>query len=235
MNFTKKKILLSWSGGKDSAWALHLLRQQAEYEVVALLTTLNEPFQRVAMHGFREELLDQQAEAAGLPLWKVPLPWPCSNAEYESRMESVCQRAITEELYGIAFGDLFLEDIRAYRIEKLAKTGLEPIFPVWGIPTDQLARQMIAAGLKARLTCVDPRYLDASFAGREFDEPMLQELPASVDPCGERGEFHSFVYAGPMLTRAVPVAHSHTIMRDGFAYAELLPEMLASVNPHQAQ
>ncbi|MHB1023206.1 MAG: Dph6-related ATP pyrophosphatase [Acidobacteriaceae bacterium] len=235
MSSAKRKILLSWSGGKDSAWALHLLRQQAEYEVVALLTTLNQQFQRVAMHGFREELLDQQAEAAGLPLWKVPLPWPCSNAEYESRMEAVCRRAVAEGLHGIAFGDLFLEDIRAYRVEKLANTGLEPIFPVWGIPTDQLARQMISSGLKARLTCVDPQQLDASFAGHEFDEQLLQKLPASVDPCGERREFHSFVYAGPMFAHAIPVAYSHTVARDGFAYAELLPEVLAAANQYQAQ
>jgi uncharacterized protein (TIGR00290 family) len=235
MSSAKKKILLSWSGGKDSAWALHLLRQQQEYDVVALLTTINEHFQRVAMHGFREALLDEQAAAAGLPLWKVPLPWPCSNAEYETRMERICQRAVAEGLHGIAFGDLFLEDIRAYRIEKLAKTPLQPIFPVWGIPTDQLARQMIVSGLRARLTCVDPRCLDASFAGREFDEQLLQDLPASVDPCGERGEFHSFVYAGPMFTGAVPVAYSHTVLRDGFAYAELLPEATAATIPHPAQ
>ncbi len=219
----RKRVLLSWSGGKDSAWALHLLRQGGEYDVVALLTTLNEKFQRVAIHGFREELLDRQARAAGLPLWKIPLPFPCSNAIYEERMAGACERAVREGLHGVAFGDLFLEEIRAYRVEKLAGTGLEPLFPVWGIPTDRLAREMMAGGLKARLTCVDPRHLDASFAGREFDAQLLEDLPAEVDPCGERGEFHSFAYAGPMFERSIPVEYSHTVERDGYAYAELLP------------
>jgi len=220
----KRRILLSWSGGKDSAWALHLLRQQGEYEVAALLTTINERFRRVAIHGYREELLDQQAEAAGLPLWKVDLPFPCSNSEYESRMRGVCARAVAEGLHGIAFGDLFLEDIRAYRIEKLAGTGLEPIFPVWGLPTGMLARQMIAAGLEARLTCVDPRKLDRSFAGRSFDAELLADLPADVDPCGERGEFHTFACAGPMFSRTIPISRAETIERDCFIYAELLPK-----------
>jgi uncharacterized protein (TIGR00290 family) len=222
-----KRILLSWSGGKDSAWALHLLRQQPEYEVVALLTTINERYRRVAIHGFREELLDLQAESIGLPLWKVDLPFPCTNADYESRMAAVCERAVAEGLYGIAFGDLFLEDIRAYRIAKLAGTGLEPIFPVWtpdlGVSTAELARQMIAAGLRARLTCIDPRALDASFAGRTFDADLLADLPAEVDPCGERGEFHSFAFAGPMFRRIVSVLPAERVERDNFIYAELLP------------
>ena len=186
----RQPILLSWSGGKDSAWALHLLRQNPAYEVVALLTTLNEKFRRVAIHGFREELLDLQAEATGLPIWKVDLPFPCTNADYESRMAQICARAATEGLYGIAFGDLFLEDIRAYRIARLAGTGLEPIFPVWcadlGLTTAELARQMIAAGLRAHLTCIDPRSLDPFFAGRTFDAALLADLPPSVDPCGRR-------------------------------------------------
>jgi uncharacterized protein (TIGR00290 family) len=220
---TPRPILLSWSGGKDSAWALHLLRQDPRYKVVALLTTINEQFRRVAIHGFREELLDLQADAAGLPLWKVDLPFPCCNEDYESRMAAVCARAAAEGLHGIAFGDLFLEDIRAYRIAKLAGTGLEPIFPVWGIPTDSLARQMIAGGLKAHLTCVDPRSLSPSFAGRTFDAALLADLPTSVDPCGERGEFHTFAFAGPMFTRTVPVIPAHTVERDNFIYAELLP------------
>jgi uncharacterized protein (TIGR00290 family) len=222
-----KRILLSWSGGKDSAWALHLLRQQPQYEVVGLLTTLNERFRRVAIHGFREQLLDLQATSIGLPLWKVDLPFPCSNADYESRMATVCARAVDEGIHGIAFGDLFLEDIRAYRIEKLAPTGLEPIFPVWtpglGITTAQLARQMIAAGLRAHLTCVDPRHLDASFAGRTFDASLLADLPASVDPCGERGEFHSFAFAGPIFSRPISVVPGETVTRDNFTYADLLP------------
>ena len=219
----RKRILLSWSGGKDSAWALHLLRQSGQFEVAALLTTLNEKFNRVAIHGFREELLDRQAGAAGLPLWKIPLPFPCSNAIYEERMAAACERAVREGLHGIAFGDLFLEDIRAYRIEKMTGTGLEPLFPVWGIPTPRLAREMIAGGLKARLTCVDPRHLDASFAGREFDLHLLEDLPVGVDPCGERGEFHSFAYAGPMFAHSIPVTFSHTLLRDDYVYAELLP------------
>jgi len=224
----RRPILLSWSGGKDSAWALHLLRQQAEYEVVALLTTVNEKFRRIAIHGTREELLDLQAEAAGLPLWKVDLPFPCTNADYESRMAAVCVRAVAEGLHGIAFGDLFLEDIRAYRIEKLAGTGLAPVFPVWtpdlGVTTAELARQMLAAGLRARLTCIDPRSLDPSFAGRTFDDELLADLPAGVDPCGERGEFHTFAFAGPMFSRTISVVRAETVERDSFFYADLLPD-----------
>ena len=222
-----KPILLSWSGGKDSAWALHLLRQQPQYEVVALLTTINQSFQRVAIHGFREQLLDQQAASIGLPLWKVDLPFPCSNADYESRMAAVCARAVAEGLHGIAFGDLFLEDIRAYRIANLAPTGLVPIFPVWcpdlGLSTAQLARQMIAAGLRAHLTCIDPRHLDPSFAGRTFDASLLASLPPSVDPCGERGEFHTFVSEAPVFSRSIEVRAGETVERDGFVYADLLP------------
>jgi uncharacterized protein (TIGR00290 family) len=222
-----RRILLSWSGGKDSAWALHLLRQQPEYEVVALLTTLNEKYRRVAIHGSREVLLDQQAASIGLPLWKVDLPFPCSNADYESRMAAVCARAVAEGLFGIAFGDLFLEDIRAYRIDKLAGTCLEPIFPVWcpdlGITTKVLAEEMIASGLRAHLTCIDPRVLSPSFAGRTFDAELLADLPPGVDPCGERGEFHSFAFAGPIFSRTVSVLPGETVERDNFIYADLLP------------
>jgi uncharacterized protein (TIGR00290 family) len=238
---TPKRILLSWSGGKDSSWALHLLRQQPGYEVVALLTTLNEKFRRVAIHGFREELLDQQAEAAGLPLWKVDLPFPCSNADYESRMAAVCARAAAQGLYGIAFGDLFLEDIRAYRIEKLAGTGLQPIFPIWcadlGISTAELARRMIAGGLRAHLTCIDPRVLNPSFAGRTFDTDLLADLPAGVDPCGERGEFHTFACAGPMFSRTLSVLPGETVERDNFIYADLLPtqSLQPDPEPHQRE
>ncbi|HEY5055274.1 MAG TPA: ATP-binding protein [Acidobacteriaceae bacterium] len=234
----RRPILLSWSGGKDSAWALHLLRQSPDYEVVALLTTINEKFRRVAIHGFREELLDLQAEAIGLPLWKVDLPFPCSNADYESRMAAVCVRAAVEGLYGIAFGDLFLEDIRAYRIARLAGTGLEPIFPVWcptlGISTADLAQQMIAAGLRARLTCIDPRSLDASFAGRTFDAQLLSDLPSNVDPCGERGEFHSFAFAGPIFSRTIPVIPGERVERDNFIYADLLPAAAEQKTAHVA-
>jgi uncharacterized protein (TIGR00290 family) len=225
---TPKRLLLSWSGGKDSAWALHLLRQQPEYEVAALLTTINEKFRRIAIHGTREELLDQQAAATGLPLWKVDLPFPCTNADYESRMAQVCARAVAEGFHGMAFGDLFLEDIRAYRIARLAGTGLEPIFPVWcpslGITTAELAQQMLAAGLQARLTTIDPRSLDPTFAGRTFDAALLADLPAAVDPCGERGEFHTFAFAGPMFARTIEVIPGETVERDNFIYADLLPE-----------
>ena len=217
-----KKILLSWSGGKDSAWALHLLRQMGEFEVGGLLTTVNERFRRVAIHGFREELLDLQAERAGLPLWKVDLPFPCTNEAYESRMAVVCERAVREGFAGIAFGDLFLEEIRAYRVAKLAGTGLEPVFPVWGIPTDVLAEEMMASGLRATLTCVDPRKVPAEFAGREWDRALLRELPQGVDPCGENGEFHSFAWAGPMFSSEIPVEAGERVERDGFVYADLL-------------
>lgn len=222
-----RRILLSWSGGKDSAWALHLLRRRGEYEVVGLLTTINERFRRIAIHGVREELLDLQAAALGLPLWKVDLPFPCSNPDYELRMSAVCERAAAEGLHGIAFGDLFLEDIRAYRIARLAGTGLEPIFPVWtpdlGITTTELAREMIALGVRAHLTCVDPRVLSPSFAGRIFDSSLLGDLPATVDPCGERGEFHTFVYAGPIFSRTIRVIPGEVVERDNFIYADLLP------------
>jgi len=220
---TSKPVLLSWSGGKDSAWALHLLRADPRYRVVGLLTTINQEFARVAMHGFRESLLDLQGEAAGLPLWKVPLPWPCSNEDYESLMAEVCERAVAEGIEAIAFGDLFLEDIRAYRIAKLAGTGLEPIFPCWLLPTAALAREMIACGVKAHLTCVDPRQLDCSFAGRAFDAQLLADLPEGVDPCGERGEFHTFVSEAPVFSRSIEVRAGETVERDGFVYADLLP------------
>jgi uncharacterized protein (TIGR00290 family) len=217
------KILLSWSGGKDSAWALAVLREQGEYEVVGLVTTLNEKFRRVAIHGYREALLDEQAEATGLPVWKVDLPFPCTNAEYEARMAVVLARAVAEGIAGIAFGDLFLEEIRAYRLKQLAGTGLEAIFPVWGIPTEELAETMVAGGLRAYLTCVDPRVLGREFAGRVFDAALLKELPAGIDRCGERGEFHTFACAGPMFSRSIQVTAAEVVERDGYVYADLLP------------
>ena len=216
-----KKILLSWSSGKDSAWALHLLREQGAYEIAGLITTINSAFDRVAMHGTRRELVELQAEAAGLPLIKVPLPWPCSNLDYETAMKKLCQEALEAGVCAIAFGDLFLADIRAYREAQLKETGLEPIFPLWQIPTDKLARQMIAGGLRARLVCVDPRQLDPSLVGRDFDLQLLEELPAGVDPCGENGEFHSFVYAGPMFRHDLPIATGEKVERDGFCYCDL--------------
>jgi uncharacterized protein (TIGR00290 family) len=218
-----KRILLSWSSGKDSAWSLHLLRQRGEYDVAGLLTTFNEEADRVAMHGVRRELVERQAAAAGLPLWAVPLPWPCSNEQYEVLMAQTCARAVAEGIEGVAFGDLFLEDVRAYREKQLKDTGLEPVFPVWGMPTGALAKEMIASGMRAKLTCIDTGKLDGSFAGREFDESLLSALPEGVDPCGERGEFHSFVYAGPMLDAVVPVSVGQTVVRDQFVFADLVP------------
>ena len=219
----KPKALLSWSSGKDSAWALHLLRERGEIEVVGLLTTINTRHARVAMHAVREELLDLQAAAVGLPMTKVPLPWPCTNAEYEGAMAAALARAKAQGVSAIAFGDLFLEDIRRYREQTLAGAGLEPLFPLWGMPTRELAKAMIAGGLRAHLTCVDPRKLPASFAGRAFDAALLDELPAGVDPCGENGEFHTFVSAGPMLCAPLEVRRGEVVERDGFVFADLLP------------
>ena len=172
-----KRVLLSWSSGKDSAWTLHALRRDPTIELCGLITTLNAEFDRVAMHGVRRAVLEAQAAAAGLPLWIVPLPWPCSNEIYEQRMAETCQHALAEKIDAVAFGDLFLEDVRSYRIKQLAPTGLEPLFPLWQIPTDALAREMIAGGLRARLSCVDTKQLPADFAGREFDLSLLRDLP----------------------------------------------------------
>jgi uncharacterized protein (TIGR00290 family) len=204
------KILLSWSSGKDSAWALHLLNQQHPGAVSALLTTVNEAMDRVAMHGVRRSVLEAQARAARLPLHVVHIPHPCSNDVYQAQMRTAIADAKANGFTHAAFGDVFLEDIRRYREEKLAGTGLEPLFPVWGIPTIELAEQMIDGGLRARLACVDTRHLHARFAGREFDRSLLRDLPAAVDPCGERGEFHSCVYAGPMFKEAIELQAGDT-------------------------
>lgn len=220
---TSRKALLSWSSGKDAAWALHVLRQAGEVEVVGLLTTLNQAYDRVAMHGVREALLEAQAEAAGLPLWKVPLPWPCSNEAYEAAMAGACARAVGEGIEGMAFGDLFLEDVREYRIQNLLGTGLRPLFPIWNLDTATLARDLVASGLKATLVCVDPKVLPAEFAGRAFDETLLAELPPTVDPCGERGEFHTFAWDGPMFSRPIAIAPGEVVVRDGFVFADLVP------------
>jgi uncharacterized protein (TIGR00290 family) len=220
---SRKRVLLSWSSGKDSAWTLHVLRQQPEVEVVALLTTFNAAASRVAMHAVREELLDRQALAAGLPVWKVPLPWPCSNEDYEALMTGVFERARTERSDEIAYGDLFLDDIRAYREARHAGTGIGLRFPLWGSDTRVLAQDMLAGGLRATITCVDPRQLAASFAGRPFDQALLDDLPPAVDPCGERGEFHTFAHAGPMFAAPVEVVPGEIVERDGFVFADLLP------------
>ncbi len=230
-----KRVLLSWSSGKDSAWALHVLRQQPELEIAGLLTTLNSEFDRVAMHGTRRAVLEAQAAATRLPLWIVPLPWPCSNDVYEQRMNDACWRAIDEHIDAIAFGDLFLADVRAYREQKLKGTGLEPLFPLWELPTDKLAREMIDAGLRAKVVCVDTKQLDAPFAGREFDTDFLRDLPREIDPCGERGEFHTCVYAGPMFAEPVQLVAGQVVNRDGFVFADFgvanQPGSFASSHP----
>jgi uncharacterized protein (TIGR00290 family) len=221
------KAWLAWSSGKDSAWALHTIRQAREFEVVALLTTVNRTYQRVAMHAVRESLLESQAAAAGLPLVKVPIPSPCSNEIYEQAMSDAMDRARAEGVQHVIFGDLFLQDVRAYRERQLARCGMTPIFPLWGRNTRQLAEAMLAGGLSAYLTCVDPRKLDRSFAGRCFDSDLLAALPANVDPCGENGEFHTFANAGPMFRAEIPVTVGEIVDREGFVFADLLPQTMS--------
>lgn len=216
-----KKALISWSSGKDSAWTLHKIRQSREYEVAGLLTTMNAAFDRVAMHGTRRELLQAQADAAGLPLRTVALPWPCSNEQYEAAMRVACAQAVTDGIEVVAFGDLFLEDVRRYREEKLAGTGLTPVFPLWGMPTDTLVREMIASGLRARIVCVDPKKLPKEFAGRDLDEDTLSAMSAEIDPCAERGEFHTVAYAGPMFRHEIPIESGEVVERDGFVFADV--------------
>ena len=213
------KTLLSWSSGKDSAWTLYTLRNDPRYEVVGLVTTVNRAADRVAMHAVRSSLLRQQAEAARLPLRVIEIPSPCSNDEYEAAMGACIATAVSEGIECFAFGDLFLEDIRAYREEKLAPSGITPIFPIWGRDTRELAREMIAGGLRARITCVDPRVMPREFAGRDFD----LNLPDGIDPCGERGEFHTFAYEGPMFQTPVAIASGEVVERDGFVFADILP------------
>jgi uncharacterized protein (TIGR00290 family) len=215
------KTLVSWSSGKDSAWMVHVLRQQG-VPLAGLLTTVNETAARVAMHAVRVELLHAQADALGLPLWQLPIPYPCPNDTYERAMAGVVGQAVAEGFTHVAFGDLFLDDVRRYREERLAGTGLTPLFPLFGRPTAELAREMIASSLKARITCVDPRQLPATFAGREFDAGLLADLPDGVDPCGERGEFHTFAYDGPMFSRPLPITTGITIDRDGFVFTDLV-------------
>lgn len=221
----KTKILLSWSSGKDSAWTLHTLRQQPDVEIIGLLTTFNESNNRVAMHGVRMELVEEQAEAAGIPLWSVPLPFPCSNEEYEARMRVVIERAHREGVTQVAFGDLFLEDIRTYRERMMADTGIQPIFPIWRTRNDTkaLAQEMLKNNLRTVLTTVDPKQIDAAFAGRMYDEGLLNDLPASVDPCGENGEFHTFCFDAPIFTHPISIQVGETVKRDGFVFTDILP------------
>lgn len=218
-----KRTLLSWSSGKDSAWMLHRLRDDPEVEIVGLLTTLNSDADRVAMHAVRRELLRMQADAAGLPVREIELPWPCTNEDYERIMGEATSRAKSDGVTHIAFGDLFLEDVRKYREDNLKGTGVEPLFPLWGSDTTHLAAEMVRGGLRAYLTCVDPKQLGADFAGREYGAKLLDDLPPGVDPCGENGEFHTFVFEGPMFDRPVNVKPGQIIERDGFVFADMLP------------
>ncbi len=217
------RILVSWSSGKDSAWMLHTLRRTHPGAVQGLLTTLNGTFDRVAMHGVRREVLEAQALAAGLPLYQVPLPWPCSNADYEARMAEAVRGFVTDGFTHVAFGDLFLEDVRRYREERLTGTGLEPLFPLWKLgSTADLAEAMIAGGVRATLSTVDPRKLPGAFVGRSFDRALLADLPAGADPCGENGEFHSCVWDGPMFSRPLAVETGEVVTREGFVYADIV-------------
>lgn len=219
----RPKALIAWSSGKDSAWALHEIRRADAFDIVAGLTTVTETFARVSMHGVREALLAAQLEAAGLPGVVVRIPFPCPNDIYEQRMAAALVEAKRAGVTHVVFGDLFLADIRAYREARLAEIGMTPVFPLWQRPTEALAREMIRAGIEAYLVCVDLKALPATFVGRRFDGALLDSLPHAVDRCGENGEFHSFVSAGPMLRRKVPVMLGETVERDGFAYADLLP------------
>jgi len=224
----RPKAWLAWSSGKDSAWALHTVREAGLFDVVALLTTVNRTHGRVAMHAVRESLLEMQAAAAGLPLVKVPIPSPCSNEIYERAMSEAMERAAGEAVRHVIFGDLFLEDVRAYRESRLARCGMTPVFPLWGMETRALAETMIAGGLRAYLTCVDPRKLEREFAGRRFDAELLGDLPSSVDPCGENGEFHTFACAGPMFSADLAVTAGEIVEREGFVFADLLPGSTAA-------
>ncbi|MGI0072080.1 MAG: ATP-binding protein [Thermoplasmata archaeon] len=220
-NTVRPRAVVSWSSGKDCAYALHEVRRTGKLEVVGLLTTITESYARVSMHGVRESVLEAQARAAGLPLYRVPIPSPCPNDVYERAMGATVRRLAADGVGQIVFGDLFLEDVRAYREEKLRGSGIEPVFPLWGRPTRALAEEMIAAGLRARIVALDPRRLPEAFAGREFDRELLAHLPADVDPCGERGEFHTCVTAGPMFDAPVPVVPGEVVRRDGFVFADL--------------
>jgi uncharacterized protein (TIGR00290 family) len=217
------RTLLSWSTGKDSAWSLHVLRRRAEVAVVGLVTTVNAAFDRVAMHGVRRALLEAQAEAAGLPLHVLEIPHPCPNADYERIMGAFVAQQAAAGVEAMAFGDLFLQDIRRYREAKLAGSGIVPLFPLWGLETGRLAREMIAGGLEAYVACVDPRKLPTTFAGRRFDLGLLADLPADVDPCAENGEFHTFACAGPMFARPIAVKTGEIVARDGFVFCDVMP------------
>lgn len=217
----KRKTLLSWSSGKDSAWALHVLQQEPSIDVVGLFCTVNKEFNRVAMHAVRVELLQQQAKGVDLPLHIIQIPHPCSNGEYGDAMTSFIDEAEKENIKCFAFGDLFLEDVRRYREDHLKGTGITPIFPIWGIPTKKLSRKMVNSGLKAMITCIDPKYLTIEFIGREYNESFLDDIPVGVDPCGENGEFHSFAFDGPMFQNPIEISLAEIVHRDGFVFADI--------------
>ncbi len=219
-----KKIMLSWSSGKDSAWSLYALQQDPDYELVGLVTTVNQKYQRVAMHGVREKILQQQADAAGLPLHCLNIPSPCTNKEYEAVMQKFISIMQKNSIQYIAFGDLYLEDIRQYREKQLKGTGITPVFPLWLKPTRALAEEMIQGGLEATITCIDPKKLSPRFAGRRFDLNFINDLPDEVDPCGENGEFHSCVHNGPMFKHAITVNTGEVVERDNFVFADLISE-----------
>ncbi|HYD39317.1 MAG TPA: hypothetical protein VEB43_00680 [Anaeromyxobacter sp.] len=222
----RPRALVAWSSGKDCAWALHALRRTGDFELAGLLTTVTEAFGRVSMHATREELLDRQAAALSLPCRKVRIPFPCPNERYEQEMAAAIAAARADGVTHVAFGDLFLEDVRAYREAKLAGTGVAPLFPLWGRPTAPLVREMIDGGLRAVITCVDPRRLDRTFAGRTLDRALLAELPPGVDPCGENGEFHTFAFEGPMFSSPIAIATGEVVEREGFVFADVLPAPL---------
>lgn len=219
----KKKTLLSWSSGKDSAWAVHVLRQDPGVELLGLFTSMNRKHNRVSMHGTRADMVERQAEALGLPLQTIQLPDPCTTEQYEAVMRQFIEDCVVRGIECMAFGDLFLEDIRQYRQNQLAGTGIEPIFPLWGIPTPELAATMLSAGVEAFVSCVDLKKLPAHFAGRKWSREMLAELPPDCDPCGENGETHTIVVNGPMFSQAVPVTVGDIVERNGFVYADIIP------------
>ena len=220
----KRKTLMSWSSGKDSAWALYKGQQNREIDLVGLFCTVNKKFDRVAMHGVRTELLQKQAKSIGLPLEIIEIPYPCSNVEYEKIIGQFVERAKNDNIEYFAFGDLFLEDVRNYREEKLKSSGIKPIFPIWGIATDKLSREMINNGLRIVITCINPKQIPEEFVGREFNENFLDSLPETIDPCGENGEFHSFVFDGPMFKEKIEIFVGDIVHRDDFVFADILPK-----------
>ena len=219
----KKKTLMSWSTGKDSAWAYYQLKNQPEYDLVGLFCTINKVFSRTAMHAVRVQLLQMQANSIGLPLDIIEIPYPCSNAEYEGIMQDFVDDAKSRNIECFAFGDLFLQEIRDYRIKILKDTGIMPIFPLWNQATDKLAMEMINGGLKAVITCVDPKQLNDNFVGQDYDQAFLNALPENVDPCGENGEFHSFVFDAPMFNKKINISVEEKVERDGFVFVDVKP------------